>query len=108
MKYGEYLLSCLLKKYDKEFNELEYDIQFDAITLLYSNFEKSIFCVDSLGEYESMLNYLKHKYHAFYVLKVFFTRNNGYTFKLEIQFTLTSEDDIINYAVDNKYNSSRC
>jgi hypothetical protein len=71
MKYGEYLLSCLLKKYDKEFNELEYDIQFDAITLLYSNFEKSIFCVDSLGEYESMLNYLKHKYHAFYVLKVF-------------------------------------
>jgi hypothetical protein len=27
MKYGEYLLSCLLKKYDKEFNELEYDIQ---------------------------------------------------------------------------------
>jgi hypothetical protein len=42
MKYGEYLLSCLLKKYDKEFNELEYDIQFDAITF-YSNFEKSIF-----------------------------------------------------------------
>jgi hypothetical protein len=43
MKYGEYLLSCLLKKYDKEFNELEYDIQFDAITLLYSNFEKYFF-----------------------------------------------------------------
>jgi hypothetical protein len=41
MKYGEYLLSCLLKKYDKEFNELEYDIQ--SMRLLYSNFEKSIF-----------------------------------------------------------------
>jgi hypothetical protein len=47
-----------------KFNELEYDIQFDAITLLYSNFERVFFCVDSL-EYESMLNYLKHKYHAF-------------------------------------------
>jgi hypothetical protein len=70
-----------------KFNELEYDIQFDAITLLYSNFEKSIFCVDSLGEYESMLNYLKHKYHAFYIESIF-TRNNGYTFKLEFQFTL--------------------
>jgi hypothetical protein len=68
MKYGEYL-SCLLKKYDKEFNELEYDIQFDAITLLYSNFEKSIFCVDSLGEYESMLN--KTQIPCVYV-KVFF------------------------------------
>jgi hypothetical protein len=34
--------------------------------------------------------------------KYFFTRNNGYTFKLEIQF-LATFDDIINYAVDNKY-----
>jgi hypothetical protein len=70
MKYGEYLLSCLLKKYDKEFNELEYDIQ--SMRLLYSNFEKSIFCVDSLGEYESMLNYLKHKYHVLCIESIFY------------------------------------
>jgi hypothetical protein len=71
MKYGEYLLSCLLKKYDKEFNELEYDIQFDAITFILLILKRVFFCVDSLGEYESMLNYLKHKYHAFYVLKIY-------------------------------------
>jgi hypothetical protein len=40
----------------------------------------------------------------FYVLKVFFTRNNGYTFKLEIPIHLaTSEDDIINILDDNIY-----
>jgi hypothetical protein len=39
-----------------------------------------------------MLNYLKHKYHAFYVLKVFFTRNNGYTFKLEIPIHLATSE----------------
>jgi hypothetical protein len=40
----------------------------------------------------------------FYVLKVFFTRNNGYTFKLEIPIHLaTSEDDIINILDNNIY-----
>jgi hypothetical protein len=32
MKYGEYLLSCLLKKYDKEFNEL---VIFNSMRLRY-------------------------------------------------------------------------
>jgi hypothetical protein len=38
MNYNEYLFSCLLKIYDKTFAELEYDLQFEQVPVLYAEF----------------------------------------------------------------------
>lgn len=38
MNYNVYLFICLLKLYDKEFNELEYDLQFNKAPKLYDDF----------------------------------------------------------------------
>jgi len=62
MKYNEYLFSCLLKIYDKEFAELEYDLQFEEVPLRYREFTKSQFNLAFTGEYECIINYLKDKY----------------------------------------------
>ncbi len=62
MNYNLYLFSCLLKIYDKEFSELEYDLQFEQLPQLYDDFFKSDFNVGDKGEYECILAYLKDKY----------------------------------------------
>ena len=62
MNYNEYLFSCLLKIYDKEFNQMEYDLQFDEAPLRYADFLKSSFNVDTKGEYDCIIDYLKDKY----------------------------------------------
>jgi len=62
MNYNEYLFSCLLKIYDKEFAELEYDLQYEKLAQRYLGFTQSRFNVDTKGEYECIIDYLKDKY----------------------------------------------
>ena len=62
LNYSQYLFSCLLKIYDKEFSELEYDLQFDQLPTLYGEYESSKFDDPLKGEYECILAYLKDKY----------------------------------------------
>jgi len=62
INYNLYLFSCLLKLYDKEFNELEYDRQFEQLDQLYDDFFKTDFNVGDKSEYECILAYLKDKY----------------------------------------------
>ena len=62
MNYSMYLFSCLLKIYDKEFSELEYDLQFEQLPILYGEYESSKFDDPLKGEYECILDYLKDKY----------------------------------------------
>lgn len=62
MNYNEYLFSCLLKIYDKEFEQMEYDLQFNEAKLKYVEFENSTFNVDTKGEYECIIDYLDDKY----------------------------------------------
>ena len=56
MNYNQYLYSCLLKIYDKEFEELEYDLQFELLPTLYKAFEESAFNDPNMGEYECITN----------------------------------------------------
>lgn len=62
MNYNVYLFICLLKLYDKEFNELEYDLQFQNAPKLYEDFFRSSFNDTNKGEYDCILAYLKDKY----------------------------------------------
>ena len=62
MNYNVYLFSCLLKIYDKEFNELEYDLQFQRAPKLYEVFFASDFNNENQSEYDCIVAYLKDKY----------------------------------------------
>lgn len=62
MNYSVYLFSCLLKIYDKKFSELEYDLQFEQLPVLYGEYDSSEFNTADKGEYECILAYLKDKY----------------------------------------------
>jgi hypothetical protein len=62
MNYNVYLFVCLLKLYDKEFNELEYDLQFQRAPKLYDEFFASKFNDTKKGEYDCIIAYLKDKY----------------------------------------------
>ena len=62
MNYNEYLFSCLLKIYDKEFEQMEYDVQYFIIAQRYLTFTESSFNVETKGEYECIVDYLKDKY----------------------------------------------
>jgi hypothetical protein len=62
MNYNVYLFICLLKLYDKEFNELEYDLQFQNAPKLYEDFFKSSFNDVKQSEYDCILAYLKDKF----------------------------------------------
>jgi len=62
MNYSMYLFSCLLKIYDKKFSELEYDLQFEQLPVLYGEYDSSEFNTADKGEYECILDYLKDKY----------------------------------------------
>ena len=62
ISYSEYLFSNLLKLYDKEFEEMEYDLQFESIRKLYDKFHDSKFNDINKGEYDCIIAYLKDKY----------------------------------------------
>ncbi len=70
ISYSEYLFSNLIKLYDKEFAELEYDLQFERIGGLYEEFEKSVFNKDTKGEYDCIIDYLVDKYSTKIISKV--------------------------------------
>lgn len=62
MSYNEYLFCCLLKLYDKTFNELEYDLQYKLGIKQYKHFENSEFNILIKSEYDCIIDYLKNKY----------------------------------------------
>lgn len=61
LTYEQYLFSCLLKLYDKEFDELEYDLQFYRIPSLYKEFLMSDSNDGVAPLYECMEHYLINK-----------------------------------------------
>jgi hypothetical protein len=100
MKYGEYLLSCLLKNMTKGIILGEwYSIRCDYVTLI---FLKEYFLCWFLGEYESMLNYLKHT-NTEHVLKVFLPVSPFILLSSKFQIPATSIWRWYQPAVDNKY-----
>lgn len=62
MNYSEYLFSCLWKLYDKEFEELEYDLQWVKIKHYYRKFEESKYNTKYKSLYDCIINYLEDKY----------------------------------------------
>lgn len=62
MNYDVYLFSNLIKYYDTEFEQLPYDEQWDKLPTLYEGYDNSKFNVDTKGEYECMIDFLKDKY----------------------------------------------
>ena len=106
MNYNEYLFSCLLKIYDKEFEQMEYDLQYERIAQRYLGFTQSKFNVDTKGEYECIIEYLEDKYTKYFEIHVFFSRNDGYSVPIRISTKDLEEfddDSIINFAVTFHY-----
>ena len=101
MNYNEYLFSCLLKIYDKEFEELEYDLQYEKVAQLYLGFTQSKFNDDAKPKYECIVEYLEDKYIKYFDVHVFYSRSNGYSVPIKINTSEIDEDDdaIINYAI---------
>ena len=62
MIYSQYLFSCLLKIYDKGFDELPYDIQFEQIMMRYYEFWTSKHNDEKKSEYDCIINFLTEKY----------------------------------------------
>jgi hypothetical protein len=62
MIYSEYLFSCLLKIYDKEFDELSYDLQFEDSKTRYEEFYASKHNDEKKSEYDCIINFLTEKY----------------------------------------------
>jgi hypothetical protein len=62
MNYSQYLFSCLVKLFDEEFEQMPYDVQFDATIDEYEIFENSKFNDGNKGEYECIVDYLNDKY----------------------------------------------
>jgi hypothetical protein len=61
MGYDEYLFSCLLKEYDEDFAAMPYDEQFDNLSKLYKEFEKSDYNEREEPLYACIERYLLHK-----------------------------------------------
>jgi len=62
--YSMYLYSNLLKLYDEDFKELEYDTQFKVLPDLYNEFKRSDFNhPDGGSEYECIINWLENQYN---------------------------------------------
>jgi len=60
MNYQLYLFSCLVKLYDKKFESLEYDLQYDLLPSMYAKFQESPqFLNSNIGEYEAIIAYMK-------------------------------------------------
>lgn len=62
MNYNIYLFSCLIKLFDKEFEQLEYDLQYEKAIKEYLKFSHSDFNDVNKSEYDCIANYLKHTY----------------------------------------------
>lgn len=62
MNYNVYLFSCLMKLFDMEFEQLEYDLQYEKAIEEYVKYELSGFNDKNKSEYDCIVNYLKHKY----------------------------------------------
>jgi hypothetical protein len=62
LSYGEYLLSCLWKMFDKKFMNMEYDNQYRLIPELYAEFEQSEYNDQLTGQYECIIRFLRNKY----------------------------------------------
>lgn len=62
MDYSQYLFSCLLKLFDSEFEQMEYDIQYAITISEYEKFENSPYNDENRGEYECIVEYLTDKY----------------------------------------------
>ena len=62
MDYSEYLFSCLLKLYDKEFDELPYDLQFGESKTRYEEFYASKHNDENKSEYDCIIAFLVNKY----------------------------------------------
>lgn len=60
--YSFYLFAELIKLYDEDIVNMEYDLQFHYILELYDEYEQSKYNVDTKGEYECILNFLDNKY----------------------------------------------
>ncbi len=60
--YSLYLFSCLIKLYDKEIEKLEYDLQFEKIIYLYSDFQSTSFNNINKSLYDCIINYLEDEY----------------------------------------------
>jgi hypothetical protein len=101
MNYNEYLFSCLLKIYDKEFEQMEYDLQYERIAQRYLGFSQSKFNVDTKGEYECMIEYLEDKYIKYFDVHVFYSRTKGFSVPIKINTSEVDEDDdaIIEFAI---------
>ena len=61
MNYSLYLFSNLVKFFDKEFNELPYDEQWDFLPGMYIQFRLSKFNVIDKGEYDCITDYLEDR-----------------------------------------------
>ena len=62
MNYNQYLFSCLMKLFDSDFEQMEYDIQFDVAIAEYEEFENSKYNDVNRPEYECIVEYLTDKY----------------------------------------------
>lgn len=62
MDYDMYLFSCLLKLFDKDFDEQPYDYQYDILSEKYTEFEQSNFNDVNKSAYECIINFLKNKF----------------------------------------------
>lgn len=60
--YPEYLLSCLIKLHDNEFNELPYDQQYDKLIQIYESFVDSKYDDHNRELYECMEEYIRDKF----------------------------------------------
>ena len=103
MNYNEYLFSCLLKIYDKEFEQMEYDLQYERIAQRYLGFTQSKFYPNIKSEYDCMIEYLEDKYIKYFDVHVFYSRSHGFSVPVKINTSEVDEDDdaIIEYAILN-------
>ena len=101
MNYNEYLFSCLLKIYDKEFEQMEYDLQFEKIAQRYLGFTQSKFDVDTKSEYDCIIDYLEDKYIKYFDVHVFYSRTDGFSVPIKINTSEidTDDDAVIEYAI---------
>lgn len=101
MNYNEYLFSCLLKIYDKEFEQMEYDLQFERIAQRYLGFTQSKFDDDTKPQYECIVEYLEDKYIKYFDVHVFYSRTDGFSVPIKINTSEVDTDDdaVIEYAI---------
>ena len=103
MNYSVYLFSCLLKIYDKEFEQMEYDLQFERIAQRYLGFTQSKFDDDTKPQYECIIEYLEDKYIKYFDVHVFYSRTDGFSVPIKINTSIVDTDDdaVIEYAILN-------